>query len=345
MTDPRINPNLFGHQELEQLCLQKWQKKIMPHSLLLCGPQGIGKATFAYRLARFILNGGQGAGALFGPEDLSSDSESAVSKRIAANAHGDLLIIESDEKKSIRIDTVRKVSEFLSLTAAESGWQVVIIDSADDLNANAANALLKTLEEPPAHSIILLVSHNPGKLLPTIRSRCRKLTFQPLNESQFSKVLQSVDPSIELTEIPELFQLSLGSPGLAITLRHAKGAALYQQLLSVLSAAPQLNGKEAAAMIQSVADARKPDAWFSWRHGWDTMLQKIILLQNQVAIPFGSTQETAILTHLSTHFSADHWHRVREFSHRWFVDTEILHMDRKHVIHSLLNAACGARME
>lgn len=345
MIIPRLNTELIGHRDLEQLCLQKWQKNIMPHSLLLCGPQGIGKATFAFRLARFILNGGQGAGALFGPEDLSSDAESAASKRIAANAHGDLLVVEAEDKKIIKIESVRKVSDFLSLTSAESGWQVVIIDSADDLNHNAANALLKTLEEPPAQSLILLISHNPGKLLPTIRSRCRKLAFQPLGESDFAKTLQLVEPTIEPHEIKGLFELSFGSPGLALTLRHAKGEALYQQLLQTLASAPQLDMKAATSMIQSAADAKKPDIWFSWKHGWEKMLQQIILLQSQIAIQAASTEESRILSHLSSHFSRDHWQRVREFSHRWFVDTEILHMDRKHVIHSLLNAACGARME
>ena len=190
---PVANANsiLLGQAEAEASFLTAFNSGKLPHAWLICGPSGIGKATLAHRITRFVLTHGgpvaEGPG-LFGdalpavePTSLATDLESPICRRIIAGGHADFLHIQRSEdektgklRKEITVNEVRAVGSFLSKTPAEGGWRVVVIDSADEMNANAANAVLKVLEEPPKRALLLLVSHNPGRLLPTIRSRCRR---------------------------------------------------------------------------------------------------------------------------------------------------------------------------
>ncbi len=150
----------------------------MHHAWLITGAPGVGKATLAYRFARRLLAGVQ-------PGDtLAVDPASPVFRRVAVGSHADLLTVERewDDKKSrlrgeIVVDDARAISAFLRLTPAEGGWRVVVIDGAEHMNRNAANAVLKMLEEPPPRAVLLLTCAAPGRLLPTIRSRCRRLAL------------------------------------------------------------------------------------------------------------------------------------------------------------------------
>ena len=193
---PRKTTDLIGHEAAERALLESWNSGRMPHAWLLTGRKGIGKATLAYRTARFVLSQGaqQGAG-LFGDapmtaDSLSTDPESPVSLQVGAGGHPDLLTIErsinTNTKKlrgEIVVEDVRRLTSFLSLTAAAGEWRVVIVDTADEMNRNAANALLKGLEEPPSNTLFLLVCNAPGRLLPTIRSRCRMLAMKALPDA------------------------------------------------------------------------------------------------------------------------------------------------------------------
>src|SRR5438270_4582112 len=159
----------------------------MPHAWLIGGPRGIGKATLAYRMARFVFaHPDQSASELPQANSLALPTDHPVSRRIAAQGHPDLLALErvEDEKGKmptmISVDLVRKTIGFFGSTAGDGGWSVCIVESADELNPSCATALLKILEEPPAKALLLVVSHAPGRLLPTIRSRCRRLTLRPL---------------------------------------------------------------------------------------------------------------------------------------------------------------------
>ena len=185
---PRANPDFVGHEAAEVALRLLVDSGRLPHALLLSGPRGIGKATLAFRLARFVLAGaGEGAPlALFGapvgsPADpgLAISPESGVFRRVAAGGHADLLTVErafDPRRKRLRseivVDDVREIGAFLHLTAAEGGWRVVIVDGADAMNRNAGNALLKILEEPPRRTLLVLVAHSPGKLLPTSPHPC-----------------------------------------------------------------------------------------------------------------------------------------------------------------------------
>lgn len=250
---PRSTTELIGHQKAEVELMQAWQGKRLHHAWMITGPRGIGKATLAYRFARFILSGG-GAKAntgLFGEADqqtLNVNPENSGAIRIAAGSHPDLLSIERgvNEKTGkmrgeVVVEDVRGVREFMALTPAEGGWRIVIIDSADEMNKAAANALLKILEEPPPRALLLLVCHAPGRVLATIRSRCRMLSLAPLAQDMVEQVLSQVLPDLEANDRRILARLSDGSPGRASILAQEEGAELQQKLLQIIKSLPTLD--------------------------------------------------------------------------------------------------------
>ncbi len=227
------------------------------HAWLIGGQAGIGKATLAYRFARWLLAGARSA-------DLSVPVTHPAFKRVAANTHADLLSIErrfDDKRKKMQseivIDTVLEVGKFLRLTAGEGGWRVVVVDGAEEMNRNAANALLKLLEEPPKRAILLLVSHAPGRLLPTIRSRCRTLTLAALADDEVAGLLGAQAPALSRADAARIARLSEGSIGRALTLAEENGVAIAGLVDEVLA------GAVAPARAQAVADtlARSEDGY------------------------------------------------------------------------------------
>jgi len=184
---PRETLSLFGHREAELALLNAYRSGRIPHAWLIGGAQGIGKATLAYRMARFVLaHRDPLAPDVQAARTLAVDPSHPVARHVAAGAHGGLLTLErtlNDKgvmRTVITVDETRETISFFGSTAAVEGWRVCIVDTVDELNANAANALLKVLEEPPRQSLFFLVSHAPARVLPTIQSRCRKLPLRPL---------------------------------------------------------------------------------------------------------------------------------------------------------------------
>ncbi|MGH7210901.1 MAG: DNA polymerase III subunit delta', partial [Acetobacteraceae bacterium] len=203
--------------------------------------EGVGKATLAFRFARRLL-----AGASAG-ETLALDPAHPVSRRIAAGGHADLFTLRrtigADGKKlrgEIGVDDVRAVGAFLRLTPAEGGWRVVVVDRADELNRNAANALLKILEEPPARALLLLVCASPGRLPVTLRSRCRRLALRPLRDADMARLLALYLPDLAEDERSRLAMLAEGSQGRALLLRESQGLALAGLVDQVLAALPEV---------------------------------------------------------------------------------------------------------
>lgn len=250
---PRSTSELIGHHQAEAELLQAWQSERLHHAWMITGPRGIGKATLAYRFARFILSGGRAGGdaGLFGngdPQNLAVDPANSASIRIDAGSHPDLLTIERgiNEKTGkmrgeVVVEDVRGVREFMALTPAEGGWRIVIVDSADEMNKAAANALLKILEEPPPRALLLLVCHAPGRILATIRSRCRMLSLTPLAQDLVEQVLSQTLPDLEAGDRHILARLSDGSPGRASVLAEEEGAELQQKLLQIIKSLPTLD--------------------------------------------------------------------------------------------------------
>jgi DNA polymerase-3 subunit delta' len=261
---PRANPDLTGHEDAEKALLAAWASARMPHAWLIAGPRGIGKATLAYRFARFVLAGGGGGGLFGGPPDSLAVSDSEpVFRHIAAGGHADLVtlapgMIHPDtgkETQEIVVAQVRQAIEFLLKTSAEGGWRVLVVDEAEEMNRNAANALLKVLEEPPQHCLILLISHSPGRLLPTIRSRCRLQTLRALPDEQVSNLLGRYRPELDAKERAALIGLAQGSAGRAIELADRGGVELADALNALLDRLPALDVSEAHALADQVGRA------------------------------------------------------------------------------------------
>lgn len=243
---PQENPHLYGHESVESALLESCQQGTLPHSWLISGAKGVGKATLAYRFARFLLNEStdvlqEGFGGLLPVEPVNTlavEPESLLFERVAQGNHSDLKVIQPNEESAsgtvITVDQIREIGGFFSLSSGETRYRIVIIDSADDMNRNAANALLKILEEPPSNAILLLVSHAPGRLLPTIRSRCRMLRLSPVSESNMWNILEKQEGDVDQQEASFAIKVASGAPGFALQLYHAGARAMYQAMLSQL---------------------------------------------------------------------------------------------------------------
>jgi DNA polymerase-3 subunit delta' len=346
---PRANPDLVGQGAAEQALLSAWGSGRMPHAWLIGGPRGIGKATLAFRFARFALaGGGEATGGLFGddaaPGSLALSPTHPVFRRVAAGGHCDLLTVERrinpDTEKlrgEIVVEDVRDVASFLHLTPVEGGWRVVVVDAADEMNPNAANALLKVLEEPPAQALLLLVSHAPGKLLPTIRSRCRQLAVPPLEPSDVAMLVARFRPELPGDDQASLVALAEGSIGRALDLCDRGGVELYRELLGLLARAPELD----VPAVHEFADrlGRGSDEASGFRtaidllSGWSARLAKTAAgAPPPTEIIAG---ETAFARRLAGAATLDRWIAVWDKIARLAGRTESANLDRKQV---LLNA-------
>ncbi len=279
---PAANPWLIGHVRAERRILEALRSGRMHHAWLISGPAGIGKATLAYRFARFML---AHPGAV--PEDADSlhvDEDHPVFRTVAAGSHPDLVTCTRTPdprtgrmRAMISVDEARAVSRFLTHTAAEGGWRIAVVDAADDLNAAAANAILKILEEPPARCLFLLVSHSPGRLLPTIRSRCIHLPLRPLSVAQVREALALVRGADggDMEDLETAAALSGGSPGRALALSGSRAAELFTRFRDAASApsgpldrAVVLPLAEALSGVRNRDDFRLfMDLLIEWMHG------------------------------------------------------------------------------
>ncbi|MBW9056709.1 DNA polymerase III subunit delta' [Rhizobium mesosinicum] len=262
---PAENTKLFGHEDAEDFLAQFYRSGKGHHAILIEGPEGIGKATLAFRFANHILAHPDPATA---PESIADpDLSSAVSRQIASGASHNLLHLARpvDErtgkvKSAITVDEVRRAGKFFSQTSGTGNWRIVIIDPADDMNRNAANAILKILEEPPKRAMFLVLSHAPGKLLPTIRSRCLPLKLAPLDDSALVSALAHLGiPG----EGRALLSAAKGSVSEALKLLNYGGGEIIQAYNDVLSS----EGPAARKAMHRLADAlsgKESDAIFDF---------------------------------------------------------------------------------
>lgn len=228
--------------------LSAWRGGSLHHAWLLAGPRGVGKASFAMAAATRVLS--EAAGQPVEAPGLETPADHPVGRLVTAGSHPDFRLLERVENKSgtglarnISVDQVRSLAELFAVTPALSPWRAVVVDSADDLEASAANALLKMLEEPPANCLFLLVSHVPGRLLPTIRSRCRRLDFQPLDDDAMTSVLAREMPDLSETERAKLVPLAEGSVGRALAFANLELMPLQEQALAILRGGDPDNGR------------------------------------------------------------------------------------------------------
>ncbi|MCI0684793.1 MAG: DNA polymerase III subunit delta' [Gemmataceae bacterium] len=335
---PRANPNFIGHPAAEQTLLRAWQSNRLHHAWLISGPRGVGKATLAFRFARHAL-AGEERGLFAEPAStLAMAAESPVFRHVAAGSHPDLLTIERayDEKRDrfrteIVVDDVRELGAFLHLKAAAGGWRVVVVDCADDLNPSAANALLKLLEEPPAKALLLLVSHAPGRLLPTIRSRCRRLTLAPLDTQAMDEFLQTSCPQLADADRRLLIQLADGSIGRALEIAGTGGLDLYRDIAGQLRQLPKFD----AVALHALGDRLgHRDAGDLFRLATEILLgwlgRAVRLAATGQGSPGSIGGEGAPALSLGRH-SLEQWLELWEKITRLFARVESANLDRKQV--------------
>ena len=253
---PRETMALAGHHDAEMALLNAYRSGRIPHAWLIGGAQGIGKATLAYRMARFVLAHRDPLTAdVRHAETLQVDPSDPVARHIAAGAHGSLLTLErslNDKgvmRTVITVDETRETISFFGSTAAVDGWRVCIVDTVDELNPNAANALLKILEEPPRQSLFLLVSHAPARVLPTIQSRCRKLALRPLAvEDVIRAAAQAANVGNDDPALSEAAEASEGSVARALALLGGDALQLQQRTAALLATLPRVDPRELHAL-------------------------------------------------------------------------------------------------
>ena len=341
---PRANPDLLGLEGAEAGLLRLFRSRRMPHALLMTGPRGIGKATLAYRFARFVLmhaeNGGGAASAGDDAHSLAIPAASGVFRRVASGGHADLLAVErawDPRRRRLRgeivVEDTREIAAFLRLTAAEGGWRVVIVDGADAMNRSAANALLKILEEPPPRALLLLVAHNPGRLLPTIRSRCRRFPIKPLPPPAVSRLLETYRPDLPPAQSAVLLALAEGSIGRALELAEAGGIDLYRAVLALLSREPRIDPIALHALADRLARGEADAAYRAVDALLSQLLGEIaVRAAGGIAGRHSDGDADPVLRRLAARAPAALWVELREEVAADFDRADALNLDRKQTI-------------
>jgi DNA polymerase-3 subunit delta' len=260
---PRETLQFFGHEEAERALLEAYRGGRMPHAWLIGGPAGIGKATLAYRMARFLLaHPDPATAAVRSARSLSLPADHRTVRQVAAQGHPDLLVLERRPGESgalrtvIAVEDVRRLVPFLGSTAGEAGWRVVVVDSADELNAAGANALLKLLEEPPPRCVFLIVSHAPGRLIATIRSRCRRLLLRPLDAADIARAAcAALGRDAGDAALSRAAEAAEGSVARAIALTGGPLLALRERVIDLLGLLPAVDARALHALGESLERA------------------------------------------------------------------------------------------
>lgn len=348
--DPRLTTNLVGHEEAGRQLLEAHASGRLHHAWLLTGPRGIGKATLAYRFARYLLAARAGAEEGQSGADMAMASDHPVFRRVAAGGHGNLRVLQPslDEKSGkmrseIIVGDVRTLHRFFATTAAEEGWRIVIVDAADDMNRNAANALLKVLEEPPEKSILLLVAHRPGVLPATIRSRCQALALHTLSEEQVGEILAARLPDLSDGDHLALARLAAGAPGRALALAGEGGLELYKRMIGVMENLPGLKTAESHALADELAGR---GAEQRYRLMVDLVLYWVGGLVRAgargAAVPEITGGEGELAARLMQRVAAERWLAVWQKMGELVERAERQKLDRKQTVLALLGQLEGA---
>jgi DNA polymerase-3 subunit delta' len=340
---PRENPELVGHGAAEQLLLDAYGGGRLPHAWLFNGPHGIGKATLAYRFARFVLSRNEADQGLFAadlPATLAIGRDERDFRLVANGGHPGLRVVERSVdpktkrmRSGISVDQVRELAGFFAMTSADGGWRIAIVDGADEMNRNAANAILKLLEEPPAKSLIILVSQGAGRMLATIRSRCRQLALRPLGDAETAAVVAAALADEDPRDVAALARLAAGSPGRAIALAEAGGLDLYRQLVAMTAKLPALPYGEIHTLGDRLNRQDSVDAYRVWTDLLALWLSRAIRLAGGAVDPGEAVEdEWALARRIAASGKLDRWVELWEKVRHLADQADGLNLERKQVV-------------
>ena len=327
---PKLAKKLIGHSTQKLYFLNSYISNRLPQCWLLAGDKGVGKATFAWLIAKFLLTTNQN------PDDIKIELNGANIDSILAPQDGGTLtrILSGSEQriyvvrkgynekrkaffKDISIDDIRNLQSYCSLSIADGGRRVIIIDTADDLNTNSCNALLKLLEEPPKNTLFLLISHQPNLLLPTLQSRCQKLLFSALSQNDLRAVVTATGQEIGPAQEVPLSILSNGSAGVACRLLNSNSLNLYRDILNLASSLPNLNTKKATQLSQNYFAKGKADDFENFIEMMQHFLSRLCktgAMQKPLS-PSVTNDEAKIMTYLCPSLgSANLWAEAAEIA-------------------------------
>lgn len=346
---PRETAECLGYENIEKEFTALFNSGRLPHAMIFSGPEGIGKSTMAFRLARFLLKYGRieedAGGGLFGgalpaakPESLSVGPDDNVFRQAASGGHPDLLTIERpfDEKKGrlkdeIPVEEARRVTPFLRMTAAMGGWRVVVVDDADTMNRNGQNAILKILEEPPSNTLLILVAHRAGALLPTIRSRCRVLTFMPPDKDIFAQLLRRAQGDLDNRDIDTLHAMAGGSSGRALRLLREGGIETVGRVAALLSAWPRWNWPEIHAQADILSRQGKEDSFQAFQDVF-LWVAESILRARVTGAPLPPVLNSEAVSRIAGSFSLAEWIGICENLKTHFNTVDHANLDKRQAV-------------
>ncbi|MEM7679851.1 MAG: DNA polymerase III subunit delta' [Pseudomonadota bacterium] len=342
---PRHMPLCYGHEGVEKALLTAYEEGRMPHGIIFAGQKGIGKATMAYRLARFLLKNGihdPNQGSMFDDgadayTSLEVDPEDPNFRRVASGGHADFMSVErafdatkNRYKDSVAVDSIRKVPGFLRMTASDGGWRVVIIDDADTMNRNAQNALLKILEEPPKNAILILVTHRMGALIPTIRSRTQVYNFQPLLDMQVQELLTKF--GVEQGAIPALSALGEGSVGKALDYNNGGGLETLEELFDVLNGYPDWDWLKIHAIADSLASPAQSEAYDAFQNLLCWVFAQLVVMKARGHSSAPDILDKPALQELLLRSSLESLLKICENLHEHFLKVRQANLDKRQAI-------------
>ncbi len=336
---PRETLALFGHQHAEAEFASALATGRMHHAWLIAGPDGIGKATFAYHAAMCALADASERDA-FGMS-LAVDPQIGAARQVRALSHPGLLVIRrqynmKDKRfpQAISVEEVRRLRGFLGLRGGEGAWRVVIVDSADELNINAANALLKSLEEPPRQTLFLLVTSEPGRLLATIRSRCRTLDLKRLTaadlEQAARQALQTANRQFpDAAAWTSLVRLADGSVRRLLSLEGGGGLELYNEIYAIVAGLPEVRWAKVHQLADTISAAAQEVRFELF---FELLLELLARLVRAAATGVGERQELALANRLIGPARLASFAQLWETVAREKAETVALNLDRKTLI-------------
>ncbi|MCV0425934.1 MAG: DNA polymerase III subunit delta' [Roseibium sp.] len=322
---PHERSRLIGHAMTEKALLDAYRSERLHHAWILGGPKGIGKATLAFLFAKFVIaNPDRFGSEVSAAPDLSVPEDHPVARQLKAGGHPNILHLRRpwDEKSKrfkadLPVDEVRRTVSFFGTTASAKAWRICIVDAADDMNVSSANALLKILEEPPERCLFLVLSHAPGRLLPTIRSRCRRLDLETLSTDEIgqglSELASSSVPGAE--DLRDIAVTADGSLRSAITLLSGDGLAITKGVRKLADNANQLDLAAVHGLADLVAARGQSDNWESFQHILQVWLHQKMRQDLQAGIR-----------------NAYNYVELWEKTNQAIRDAEALNLDRKQVV-------------